>query len=295
MKTIMILAKRNMSIYLKNRGSVFFSILSTLIIIGLNVLFLGKLQVDNIIYMTAVEKEKATYLVNTWVMSGIIVTNAVTVTMTMIGIMVQDEDEKKLAGFLVSPLSRFKLTLGYVASAFIMGTLFCIVTLIISQVIVVLTGGNLLPLVACLKIVGLIIVNVFTAASFIFLIAVFVHSTSAFSALSTVVGTLIGFVAGIYLPMGLLPEMVQKVLKFFPVLYGTALIRDIYVEDAIKTVFNGLPSEAVAQYKEYMGITLYWGKNQVSALYEVLILLGSGVIFILLATFILGKRKGKDR
>lgn len=43
-----------------------------------------------------------------------------------------------------------------------------------------------------------------------YLIIANLKTMSAFSGLSTIVGTLIGFLAGIYIPIGLLPPYLQK-------------------------------------------------------------------------------------
>lgn len=295
MKTIMMLTKRNILVYVKDKTTVFFSMMSMLIILGLTVVFLGEMNINNILNMVSVEREKATYLVNSWVMSGIIVVNAVTVTLGVIGIMVEDEDKKRIAAFLVSPVSRLKITLGYILAAFIMGCIMCTLTLIISQIYIASDGGEFLSINEIIKVLGVIIVNVFSASCFVYFVGTFIHSSSAFSALSTIVGTLVGFIAGMYLPMGVLPEMVQKVVKCFPIVYGTSLMRGIYVQDAMNGVFVGAPVEVIKKYTEYMGITLSWGTQQVGNLYKTLILLGSGIIFILLSVLVLKNRKISDR
>ena len=48
MDTVLMMASRNIRIYVRNRMSVFFSFLSVIIIIALYVLFLGKVQVDGL-------------------------------------------------------------------------------------------------------------------------------------------------------------------------------------------------------------------------------------------------------
>ena len=59
------------------------------------------------------------------------------------------------------------------------------------------------------------------------LVAQWVKSDRAWGAFSTLAGTLIGFVGGIYLPMGLLPQFVQTTLKTMPFIHESALLRDI--------------------------------------------------------------------
>jgi len=167
----------------------------------------------------------------------------------------------------------------------------CIVTLIISEIYIVLCGGQMLSFGEIISVLGFIIINVFSSSCFVYFLGAFIQSLSAFSALSTVVGTLVGFISGIYLPIGHLPEMVQKVVKCFPIVYGTSLMREVYVKDAMSNVFNGAPIEVIEKYTEYMGITLSWGAQEVGDIYKILILLGSGVFFILISVLLLKNRK----
>lgn len=295
MKTVIMLTKRNMLLYLKDKSAVFFSLLSMLIIIGLTIIFLGKMNVDNILEMVSIERKLAEYLVNSWVMAGIIVVNSVTVTLGVIGIMIEDEDRNRIASFWVAPISRVKIILGYILAAFIIGCIFCFITLVISQVYIYSAGGEFLGSMALIKSIIFIVINVFSSACFVFFIATFVHSTNAFSSISTIIGTLIGFIAGMYLPMGLLPNMVQKIVKLFPIVYGTSLMRGVYVKDAIENVFNGAPVEIINEYTDYMGITLSLGGQYINDTKKVLILLGSGFIFIVLSSIVLKKKNIKDR
>lgn len=295
MKTVIMLTKRNMLLYLKDKSAVFFSLLSMLIIIGLTIIFLGKMNVDNILEMVSIERKLAEYLVNSWVMAGIIVVNSVTVTLGVIGIMIEDEDRNRIASFWVAPISHVKIILGYIISSFIIGCIFCFITLGISQVYIYSVGGEFLGSMELIKSIIFIVINVFSSACFVFFIATFVHSTNAFSSISTIIGTLIGFIAGMYLPMGLLPNMVQKIVKLFPIVYGTSLMRGVYVKDAMENVFNGAPVEIINEYTDYMGITLSLGGEYINDTKKVLILLGSGFIFIVLSTMVLKKKNIKDR
>lgn len=295
MKTVIMLTKRNMLLYLKDKATVFFSMLSMFIIIGLTIVFLGKMNVDNILEMVSIERKMATYLVNSWVMAGIIVVNSVTVTLGVIRIMVDDEDKNRITSFWVSPVSRSKITLGYILAAFIIGCIFCFITLGISQVYIYLSGGNFLGFNELIKSIVFTVINVFSSSCFVFFIATFIHTNSVFSALSTILGTFVGFISGIYLPMGALPNMVQKVVKCFPIAYGTSLMREVYVKDAMDKVFSGAPAKILNEYTNYMGITVSIGEKQVDSLEKVLILLGSGFIFIILSVVILTNKNIKDR
>lgn len=123
----------------------------------------------------------------------------------------------------------------------------------------------------------------------------FIRSSRTFSAINVIIGTLIGFIAGIYLPIGMLPDIIQKGMKCLPVMHGCAIMREIFVVDAIEKVFNGAPETVINEYKEYMGIRIAFGNNTINLNGQLLILIGSGIFFILLTLLMIKKRKITDR
>ena len=68
-----------------------------------------------------------------------------------------------------------------------------------------LCGYPLLGVADCLKLSGMIVLNTFMYAALFYLLALFVHSESAWSSMMTIIGTLVGFVCYIYLPISMLP------------------------------------------------------------------------------------------
>lgn len=295
MQSLMNLVKRNMNLYLRNRSSVLFSFLSMVIILVLNMIFLGDVNEAYLANFVAVEENQVVYMTGSWLMAGIIIVNVVMVTLSALGIMVKDEEDHKIAAFLVAPISRTKLIMSYIIAACVNAFILSIVTLGLSQVYLYISCKSLLSLAAILKLVGVILATIFSLVTFLICIILLVHSTSTFSAISTTIGTLIGFIAGIYLPMGSLSETIQNILKIFPVLYGTALAREVYTKEAIVQAFSGAPEEMVSGYKAFMGITIKWGSQEVGWISSLLILLGSGIIFTLIAIVLLKHKKTSDR
>ena len=85
------LMKRNILIYMRDKGTVFYSILSMLIILGLMILFLGDMNSRDIVRAleqmggvrdAEADRINADYLIMVWTLAGILVSNTVTVTMT---------------------------------------------------------------------------------------------------------------------------------------------------------------------------------------------------------------------
>lgn len=293
------LIKRNILLYARDRSNIFFSLLSTIIVIGLMVLFLGKMNVDNIVYLledyggvrdTAADRANAEQLIVLWTLAGIVVTNSVSISLMMIGFMVEDQAWKRLPSFYVSPVNRGVFVMGYVIAAMIMSVLMCIFTMIIGEAYIVLKGGTIFSLATIIKILLYILLNVFTSTSMVFLMANLVRTLSAFSGLSTIVATLVGFFAGIYLPMGMLPENVQTLLKCFPLIHGCSFLRETFTADVFDKTFTGSPGEMIAKYKEAMGITIYFGDEVVSDGFKMAFLIASGVIMIVISAIIQRKR-----
>ncbi len=295
MKSLMGLVRRNMTMYLRNRSSVAFSFLSMLIILALNTIFLGGINEEYLAKFMSASEMQVAHVTGSWLMSGIIVVNAVMVTLSVLGIMVEDEEKHKLAAFLVAPINRVTLILSYIMAACITSFVFCLITLGISQVYLYITCKVFLSIGALLKILGLIAANIFSIVTLFICLAVFMPSTNAYDAFTTTIGTLIGFIAGIYLPMGSLPNYVQKVLKVFPVLYGTAAVREVYTQAALEDIFYGAPEKVIRGYKVFMGIKIEWGSQEVSLLMCLLLLLGSGILFTMIASILLSRKKTSDR
>lgn len=298
------LMKRNILIYMRDRGTVFYSILSTLIILGLMILFLGDMNSRDIVYAleqmggvrdAEADRANADYLVMMWTLAGILVSNTVTVTMTVMGCMIKDEDDRRLASFYVAPVKRIYVALSYIFSAWLIGIIMCLITLAAFQGYMVLIGQTLLAGTAWLQLLGMIALNSFVYASAAYLIALFVHSMSAWSGLLTVIGTLVGFVGAIYLPMAALPEKVADVLKCLPVLHGAAMMRVVCTKEAVNTAFAGLSADAVEVFREKMGITVVMGNGPVSFPVQAGYLFALGLVFIAAAALISRKRSLYDR
>ncbi len=304
MKEIYNLVKRNILVFVRDYTAVFFSILSMLIVLGLMVIFLGSMNSNSVVNVlaqyggernTAIDEANAEYLIQMWTLAGILVVNSVTVTLTVLTGMVSDESRGRLASFYVTPVKRIKITLGYVLSAWFIGTIMCMLTLLIGEVYMIMQGHALLPFADLAKLFGMICLNTFVYASLGYLLSLFIHSESGWSGMLTIVGTLVGFLGAIYLPMSQLPEGVGNVLKCLPVLHGASMMRQVLTESALKQTFAGLPEQIPEAFNEMMGIRIKTGDIEISFVYQVAFLFGYGIISLVLAALVSKRRKVHDR
>lgn len=304
MSKYMSLTRRNCMVFLRDRSAVFFSLLSMLIVLLLMCVFLGDMNTQGIINVleqyggvrdSVQDKENALNLVQYWTLAGLMVVNAVTVTLSVIGIMVSDANENKLQSFFGAPVNRSVIALSYITTAVIVGMLFCMITLGVALGYICMTGGAMLSVEALLQILGYALMNVCIFAIIMYMLALFVKSSSAWGGIATIVGTLIGFLGGIYLPMGELAEGVANILKSIPILHGASLMRKVFCKDAIETTFAGIPQEVIDNYQEYMGITVWMNESEVSSGVQILFLCVCGVAAFLLTAILTKSKSINDR
>lgn len=281
------IAKRNLKIFFRQKSAVFFSLLSVFIIIGLYVVFLGDTLKSSYEKLPGIDM-----LMNSWIIAGIVSVASITTTMGAFGILVDDRVRRVSRDFHSSPIARWKIVGGYILSSYIIGVIMTVLSLVLGEIYMAVSTGGVLSLKAMIKMLGIILVSVLASSSLVFFIVSFFSSNSAFATASIVLGTLIGFVTGIYLPVGTLPEGVQWIVKLFPVSHAGALMRQVMTEAPVKESFAGVPKDYVTQFKEAMGITYTYGDYTADWQTHIIVLLLTAIIFFVLAWFnILRKRK----
>ena len=129
-----VLVKRNIKLYMKDKMTVFFSLLAPIIVLVLYILFLGDLQVQNIMATIgdAVSETEVRALVNNWMISGVMGVSCVTVALSANIIMVRDRMSGNVNDIISSPVKRWVLYLSYIISCFIITFTICLIVLFLS-------------------------------------------------------------------------------------------------------------------------------------------------------------------
>lgn len=278
-------AKRNLLVFFKDRSSVFFSLLAVFIIIGLYALFLGDAWTNSI------NVEGGRFLMDSWIGSGLLAVVSVTTTMGAFGIMVEDKTKKIVKDFISSPLKRTNIAGGYILSAYLIGIIMSLITLVLVEIYIIGNGGTLISFSTFIKVLGILILSTFANTSIMLFVVLFFNSNNAFSTASTIIGTIIGFLTGIYLPIGQLPKSMQWVVKLFPPSHSAVLFRQVMMEEPMAVSFAGAPEAVVTEFKEVMGVIYKMGDYEVSELTSILIIAGIGVIFFFLSLLKLSQKK----
>lgn len=303
MEKFLVMTGRNLKNYFRSKGAIFFSLLSMLIVICLMVFFLGDMQVESIVEILdqfpgrdrMADEKNAELLILSWTCAGIISINAVTVTLSVYSTMIKDRTTGKLNSIYTAPIGRMAIAASYVASAWTASVLVCGLTFIITEVYGVIKGLDPFTFGVHMQLIGMIMVNSFTYATVVYFFAVISKTESAWSGLGTVVGTLVGFLGGIYIPIGSLSESIGNVMKCTPVIYGTAMFRSVMAKGIIDTTFADLPDEVTAGYRAVMGIDLELFGREVNVMEEGILILIFGAVFLVIGTGMLKYGKKTDR
>ncbi|MBO5353453.1 MAG: ABC transporter permease [Lachnospiraceae bacterium] len=292
------LTKRNILVYIKDKSAVFFSMLSMIIVLMLMFFFLGDMNVNYVTELqelyggardSAADLKNADMLVQYWTLAGLMVVNSMTVTLTVVGTLVTDRVGNKLKSFYTAPVSRLTVALSYILSAIIVGFVLCTLVFVLYMGFIWCMGGEVLTLPTIGKVLVGTLVNVILFSVLMYLLALFVKSSSAWGGLATIVGTFVGFLGAVYIPVGSLPEGVTGVLKCLPILHAASIMRKFMCMDALEQAFAGVPEEVVKVYREVMGIDIVMQDTVLSTEFQLLFLAGCGII-VLIAIALAGKK-----
>lgn len=256
MRKIMALSIRNLRLFVRDKALVFFSFLSVIIILGLYVLFLGDIQVQNIRSMIQMDIPEIDALVYAWMLPGLIAVASITLSLGNMGRLVDDAQGENLNDFLVSPLKRTQLILSYLISSIIITSFISVCMFALSIVIVKLKGGPWLNLEQILQSLGIIVLLIISSALLSLYIASWVKTQNTYGVVNSMVGTFIGFVTGAYMPMGIMPVFVQNMFNILPVSLGASLLRQVYLSPILDTVFKNAPVEMLSEYRYFQGVDL---------------------------------------
>lgn len=279
-------AKRNLKLYLRDRGAVIFSLLAVFIVIGLYVLFLGDVYTGDL-----KEFEGAEEMMNNWVMAGVLAITSMTTTLGMLGTMVRDKTEGIEKDFYVAPVKNWHMAAGYMLSAYAVGVVMTFLALLAAEIYIVAEGGTVMGIEAFFKVAGVILLTAFmNTAIALFLVTLF-RSLNAYTTANIVLGTLIGFLTGIYLPIGSYPPAVQWIVKLFPVSHAALLFRNIMMEPVMETAFSGAPESVILEIKEDLGIIYVFGSHELTVEASLWIMAAIALVFFLLACFHMSKKR----
>jgi multidrug/hemolysin transport system permease protein len=278
MSVVLAIVGRNLRLFFRDRLNVFFSLLGAIILFALYTLFLGNLQTDDLVAsLPGATADEVQAFVDSWMFAGIVLITTVTTGLGGLAVLVEDDQSGRFKDFLVAPLRRGQLVLGYLLSAATVAILLSTLVLAVSILYLGLLRGTWLSPAATLRSLGIVVLSCIAFTSLSALIVSFVRTTGAFSGLSTIVGTVLGFVAAAYIPVGVFPDTVASVASALPFAQAGMLLRRQFSDETLAAMTADAPGAEDALRAVY-GLDLQVGDWAVPAWFVIAVLIAITVV-----------------
>ena len=272
---------RNLKIYFSNKSGVFFSLMGALISFVLYLIFLSQNMVNS---WSGVPDTKL--LLDPWLIGGTMTITAITTTLSSLSLMVQDREKNILSDLSLTDVSYLGIQCSYLLTAMIVGTVMQLVMYFMMGSYFMIADKSPLNMTVFPQILGTAVLSSFIWTTFNLLLLSFVKKIDTLGKIGTIVGTASGFLAGVYIPIGILPTGVQEFMKYTPALYNTAIYRNILLNTQLKNSFRNLPVSIANEFDEKMGINVKWGSQILTIQQNIWVIIGFAVVISLITVLI---------
>lgn len=288
MQAIFHLIRRNRKLFFKDKGMLFSSLITPLILLILYVTFLAKVYHDS--FESAMPEG---FLVGDALLNGcvggqlfssLLAVCCVTVACCVNLNMIQDKVTGARRDLMIAPVKSSTLALGYYLSTVINTLIICFIAMGACLIYIANTGWYLTA-----GDVGLLVLDIFLLVLFGTALASIIcfplNTQGQLSAVGTIISCGYGFICGAYMPISNFGEGLQKVLSYLPGTYGTALLKN----HALRGVFEemktqGFPEEIVEAIRDSLDCNPRFGGEVVTTEQMFFILVGT--IVVLMAVYI---------
>ena len=290
MKTFMSLVERNRKLFFRDKGMLFSSLITPIILIVLYATFLAKVYKDAFLSNIPEVMQISDKLINGTVAgqlaAALLAVSCVTVTFCVNLTMVQDRANGTRKDFDVAPVRKPMIYLGYFFSTVLNSLMVNMVALGICLLYIWRMGWYLSVGDVAYLIMDMILLVLF--GSVLSSIVCYPLKTQGqMSAVGTIVSAGYGFVCGAYMPISNFGEGLQKVLSYLPGTYGTSLIKNHMLRGAFEEMeTQGFPKEVVKGIADSLDCNPVFRGATVEPKMMMLIMIGSilvlGCIYLLI-------------
>lgn len=252
MKDFMGFTRRNLLIYFKDKLAILFSLLTSIIVFVLYLLFLkgtfveamkGTMKgLENIVNSGDIDM-----FVNGILLSGILGSALITVPYTCLQTIVKDREAGVDSDICATPLKRWKIILSYFTSSSICSFIMTSLILTVGLVVLSFMGDIHLGIASLLSAYGLMLLGSVSSTALFMLILLFFKSTATSTAFFGILSAAAGFVIGAYIPLSQFSDGVRSFCNIFPASHITSLIRKILlsgIAEKIDSSIGGLDNGA---------------------------------------------------
>jgi multidrug/hemolysin transport system permease protein len=294
MRLIWVLLRRNLRAFARDRLIVFFTLLTPLIFIFLFIVFY-RTMVSTQVKGDFLSASMAVILglCDSWLFASAVLLATFTSTLGMLNTFVLDRETGRFSDYLVSPVRRWQLAIGYILSTWVVSVVISSALMLLGPLWALIQGQTVMGPLDILKAIGAIALSALVFASLNTLVATFITSWAAFGGYAIAMGASIGFLAFCYVPPVSLSQTVNTVLGLMVFAQGAALIRQPIMGPAIAKLMEVVPPdrlvEADSGIKTSLAVTLDIGSHTLPSGLIVAVLLAWAVLLTALSSWRLSR------
>ena len=263
MMGILGLIKRNLLLFFKDWQSILFSLLTSIIVLVLYLLFLKGTFVSAIQsameqypgLTSMVSQKDIAMFANLFLLSGILGSAMISVPFSCITVLVKDRENKVDYDILSTPLKREQIIFAYFVSAVLTSILLNSIILAVGLIGIRMQGNMYLNISQVVKAFSVVALGSISASAIFMIVVLFFKTVSACEAFFGILSAASGFVIGAYIPISQFSNEVQTVCNLFPASQITIMLRNILLNgllDHINTSLQGVDQGMfVLSLKEY--------------------------------------------
>ena len=283
MKEITALVSRNRKLFFKDKGMLFSSMITPVILIVLYATFLANVYKDSFVSATKDMIDLPDKIIDGTVAAqlaaALLAVSCVTVTFCVNLTMVQDRASGARKDFDVSPVSKTKIYIGYFLST-VLNSLMVNGTALALCLFYILKMGWYMSASDVIFVILDMILLVLFGSTLSSIVSYPLKTQGQLSAVGTIVSAGYGFVCGAYMPISNFSSGLQKALSYLPGTYGTSLVKNHMLNGVYKEMADtGLPSEAVTVIRNTLDCNPVFRGHVVGVSQMYLIMAGSIVVF----------------
>ena len=242
------LTKRNLLLFFKDKQSIIFSLLTSMIVLALYLLFLKDTFVnamDSAINQfpslsSLIDKNDKDMFANLILLTGILGSAMITVPYNCLITLVKDRENKVDYDILATPLKRGQIIFSYFISAALSSVILTSMILAIGLGVIGMQGDIYLGIGEILKAFCVVALGSISATSIFMIVVLFFKSVSASGAFFGMLSAASGFIIGAYIPISQFSESVQTVCNIFPASQITIVLRNVLINGLLEHMNTSL-------------------------------------------------------
>ena len=248
MRGILGLIKRNLLLFFKDWQSILFSLLTSIIVLVLYLLFLKGTFVSAMQsamehypgLASMVSETDIDMFANLLLLTGILGSAMISVPFSCITTLVRDRASKVDYDILATLMKRGQIIFAYFVSAVLSSTLLTGFILAIGLVGISLQGDIHLNGIQLVKSFAVVALGSISASAIFMIVVLFFKTVSACEAFFGILSAASGFVIGAYIPISQFSSGVQTVCNLFPASQITIMLRNILLNGLLENINKSL-------------------------------------------------------